>query len=66
MNLSNNLFVDTSFFVALGHSGDINHGLALEIQTLLGSQNVHKVTSEYVLFEFEQAGFQALLRTQAP
>ena len=51
MNPPNSLFVDTSFFIALGHSGDVNHGPALKIQNQLGSQNVHKVTSEYVLFE---------------
>lgn len=51
MTLPINLFVDTSFFIALGHSGDFNHGLALELQKQLSSQTVHMVTSEYVLFE---------------
>ena len=51
MNLSNELFVDTSFFIALVNYGDHRHQHALTLQSQLSQQRIRKVTSEYVLFE---------------
>ena len=45
------LFVDTSFFVALLNSRDVYHQTALSLQVQLDKQKVRKVTSEYVLIE---------------
>lgn len=45
------LFVDTSFFVALLNSRDVYHQTAISLQVQLDKQKVRKVTSEYVLIE---------------
>ena len=51
MNLPNELFVDTSFFIALVNNGDNHHQQALTLQSQLSQQRIRKITSEYVLFE---------------
>lgn len=48
---TNELFVDTSFFIALANSRDACHAQAVALQSQLSQQSIHKVTSEYVLFE---------------
>ena len=51
MNLPNELFVDTSFFLALANNADVNHQSALTLQAHLSTQKIWRITSEYVLFE---------------
>jgi len=51
MILPSEIFVDTSFFVALLNSRDVYHQPALSLQIQLDKQKVRKVTSEYVLIE---------------
>lgn len=51
MNWPIELFVDTSFLIALANSSDVNHQQALTLQLQLSQQKVHRITSEYVLFE---------------
>ena len=51
MNLPNEIFVDTSFFIALLNSKDENHQKALALQKQLSANNIRKVTSEYILLE---------------
>jgi predicted nucleic acid-binding protein len=51
MNLPNELFVDTSFLIALANNADVNHHNALALQSQLRQQKVWRITSEYVLFE---------------
>lgn len=45
------LFVDTSFFVALLNSRDVYHQPAISLQMRLDKQKIRKVTSEYILVE---------------
>ncbi|EDN71000.1 conserved hypothetical protein [Beggiatoa sp. PS] len=51
MNLPNEIFVDTSFFIALLNSKDEHHQKALALQKQLSANNIRKVTSEYILLE---------------
>jgi uncharacterized protein len=51
MNLPRDLFVDTSFFIALANSADAEHQQALALQSRLSRQPVQKMTSQYVLIE---------------
>lgn len=51
MSLPAELFVDTSFLIALVNHGDVNHQHALTLQSRLSRQKIQRITSEYVLFE---------------
>lgn len=51
MNLPPKIFVDTSFFIALLNSNDRDHPRAVALQTRLATEQIRKVTSEYVLME---------------
>lgn len=51
MNLPREVFVDTSFFIALTNSRDEDHEYAVTLYQRLESQSVRKITSEYVLME---------------
>jgi hypothetical protein len=51
MKLPRNVFIDTSFFIALLNRDDVEYQRALTVQTQLTKQHVHKVTSEYILLE---------------
>lgn len=51
MNLPNEVFVDTSFLIALTNSRDEDHQYALKLYQRLESQGTRKTTSEYVLME---------------
>jgi len=51
MKLPRNVFIDTSFFIALFNRDDVEYQRALTLQTQLTKQHVHKITSEYILLE---------------
>jgi predicted nucleic acid-binding protein len=51
MNLPNEVFVDTSFFIALLNSKDKFHQKATNLQEILSANKTKKLTSEYVLLE---------------
>ena len=51
MEIPSNLFVDTSFFIALLNKEDDDHAKALTLQNQLAAQTFRKYTSEYVLLE---------------
>ncbi len=51
MKLPNQVFVDTSFFIALLNSNDADHARAVALQNALKQQRTRKVTSEFVLME---------------
>ncbi|HMN30197.1 MAG TPA: PIN domain-containing protein [Caldilineaceae bacterium] len=51
MNPRRDLFVDTSFFVALANSADADHQRALALHAQVRDQSIQKITSEYVLIE---------------
>jgi len=51
MNLPNEVFVDTSFFIALLNSKDKDHPKAVALQKQLSAKKARKITSEYVLLE---------------
>lgn len=51
MNLPNEVFVDTSFFIALLNTNDSYHAKAIELQAQLIAGRNRKVTSEYILLE---------------
>jgi len=51
MNLPNEVFVDTSFFIALLNSEDEDRPKALALQKQLPAKKARKITSEYVLSE---------------
>ena len=51
MNLPTEVFIDTSFFIALTNSSDEDHLYAVTLQRRLQSQAIRKITSEYVLVE---------------
>ncbi len=51
MPLDNKVFVDTSFFIALMNSRDIDHTMAVKFQQQLSSQTTQKITSDYILLE---------------
>lgn len=51
MDLPNNVFVDTSFFIALLNSDDADHEGAVLLQAALAAKRVYKITSEYILLE---------------
>lgn len=51
MNLPTEVFVDTSFLIALTNSRDEDHQYALTLYQRLESQGTRKITSEYVLME---------------
>ena len=51
MNLPPELFVDTSFLIALLNSNDDYHQQAMNLQSQLTQNPIRKITSEYVLIE---------------
>ena len=51
MNLPTELFIDTSFFIALTNSRDEDHPYAVNLYDRLQNQGIRKITSEYVLIE---------------
>jgi predicted nucleic acid-binding protein len=51
MNLPNEVFVDTSFFIALLNNKDKFHHKAITLQKQLSANKAKKFTSEYVLLE---------------
>jgi len=51
MDIPSNLFVDTSFFIALLNKEDDDHAQALTLQSQISAQTFRKYTSEYVLLE---------------
>jgi predicted nucleic acid-binding protein len=51
MILSPELFVDTSFLIALLNSTDEHHQQATTLQRMLSEASTRKITSEYILIE---------------
>ena len=51
MNQPTEIFIDTSFFIALLNSSDADHKQAIALQKWLSKNNVRKISSEYVLLE---------------
>ncbi len=51
MKLPSNIFIDTSYLIALLNSNDADHERATQLQAQVSTQKVRKITSEYVLIE---------------
>ncbi len=51
MNRPTEVFVDTSFFIALLNNSDADHKQAVALQNWLSKSNIRKISSEYVLLE---------------
>jgi predicted nucleic acid-binding protein len=51
MSQPTEVFIDTSFFIALLNSSDADHKQAIVLQKWLSENNVRKISSEYVLLE---------------